>query len=123
MSEQTSTSEQRPPSNRRRKLAETIHIPADPLLDATAAAVEADLSLSAWWQAVASGRMPLPCYPTPRSPRWFASEIKAAVLRTRALPMEQAAERLRKKAETEKSARTARKIADGEIQQAETTEI
>jgi hypothetical protein len=37
--------------------------------------------------------------------------------------MEQAAERLRKKAETEKSARTARKIADGEIQQAETTEI
>jgi hypothetical protein len=63
MSEQTSTSEQRPPSNPRRKLAESTHIPADPLLDATAAAAEADLSLSAWWQAVATGRMPLPCYP------------------------------------------------------------
>jgi len=59
--------------------------------------------------------MPPPVYPAPRSPRWFTSEIKAAVLRTRALPMEQAAERLRKKMETEKAARAARKIADSEV--------
>ena len=120
MSEQTSTTEQRPPASRRRKLSETTHIPADPLLDCKAAAVEADMSLSAWWQAVAQGRMPLPCYPTPRSPRWFASEIREAVLRTRALPMEQAAERLRKKMETEKAARAARKIADSEVPPEET---
>ncbi len=67
-----------------------MNIPTtDRPLIAKDAAAEAGLSLAAFWRAVASGRMPSPVYPLPRAPRWFASEIRAALNKTRALPSEQ----------------------------------
>jgi predicted DNA-binding transcriptional regulator AlpA len=59
---------------------------ADPLLPPKAAAVEVGLSLPAYWKAVAAGLFPAPCYPSPRSPRWFRSELIAAVQSRRMLP-------------------------------------
>lgn len=62
-------------------------------LTAREAAVAAGLSLSAFWRAVSDGRLPAPVYPLPRAPRWFASEMRAAMLKTRALPAEAKAAR------------------------------
>jgi predicted DNA-binding transcriptional regulator AlpA len=69
------------------------HNPAEIPLDAETAAPVAGLSLGAFWRAVAAGRMPAPVYPMPRAPRWYASEIRAAMEQTRCLPRNQAAAR------------------------------
>lgn len=53
------------------------------------AAREAGLSLAAFWRSVADGRLPAPCYPAPRTPRWFRSELRDALEKTRALPAAQ----------------------------------
>lgn len=58
-------------------------------MDTRQAAEFVGLSLAAFWRAVGSGRLPAPMYPSPRSPRWFADELKAAMEATRALPREQ----------------------------------
>jgi predicted DNA-binding transcriptional regulator AlpA len=55
-------------------------VPRDPPLTAKEAAAEAGLSRAAFWRACRAGRLPSPCYPLPRAPRWFASEIRAALL-------------------------------------------
>ena len=60
---------------------------------AEAAAAEVGLSLPAFWRAVGSGRLPRPVYPAPRAPRWFRSELRAALEATRALPAEAKAAR------------------------------
>jgi predicted DNA-binding transcriptional regulator AlpA len=69
------------------------HNPAEIPLDAETAAPVAGLSLGAFWRAVAAGRLPAPVYPMPRAPRWYASEIRAAMEQTRCLPRNQAAAR------------------------------
>jgi predicted DNA-binding transcriptional regulator AlpA len=69
------------------------HNAAEIPLDAETAAPVAGLSLGAFWRAVAAGRMPAPVYPMPRAPRWYASEIRAAMEQTRCLPRNQAAAR------------------------------
>jgi predicted DNA-binding transcriptional regulator AlpA len=65
----------------------------DPLLPARDAADEVGLSLAGFWRAVAAGRLPAPVYPAPKSPRWRASELRAALEQTRALPREAMARR------------------------------
>jgi|GEM_PF-1914185 len=68
-------------------------LPVDPPLDARRAAVVAGLSLPAFWRGVAAGRLPKPVYPASRAPRWYASEIRAALEATRAIPREAMAAR------------------------------
>jgi predicted DNA-binding transcriptional regulator AlpA len=65
----------------------------DPLLPAREAADEVGLSLAGFWRAVAAGRLPAPVYPSSKSPRWRASELRAALEQTRALPREALARR------------------------------
>jgi predicted DNA-binding transcriptional regulator AlpA len=65
----------------------------DRLLTAREAAEAVGLSLAGLWRGVAAGRLPCPVYPLPKSPRWRASELLAAVEATRALPREQMARR------------------------------
>lgn len=65
----------------------------DTPLTAEAAAAEVGLSLPAFWRNVGAGRLPAPVYPAPRAPRWFRSELRAALEATRALPREQMAKR------------------------------
>jgi predicted DNA-binding transcriptional regulator AlpA len=66
---------------------------ADPPLTAKEAAAAVGLSLGAFWRAVASNRLPLPVYPLPRAPRWFASELREALDALRQKPTEAKAER------------------------------
>ena len=61
---------------------------ADRPLKAKEAAVEAGLSLAAFWRAVAAQRLPMPVYPLPRAPRWYRSEIRVAIQATRMMPAE-----------------------------------
>jgi predicted DNA-binding transcriptional regulator AlpA len=63
------------------------------LLAAKEAAAEVRLSLPAFWKQVAGGRLPAPVYPSPRAPRWLRSELRAAVMGTRALPRDQSVAR------------------------------
>jgi predicted DNA-binding transcriptional regulator AlpA len=65
----------------------------DPLLPAREAADEVGLSLAGFWRAVAAGRLPAPLYPSPKTPRWRASELRAALEQTRCLPRVAAARR------------------------------
>jgi predicted DNA-binding transcriptional regulator AlpA len=58
-------------------------------LDARESAAEVGLCLSGFWRAVAKRRLPPPVYPLPKAPRWFRSELRAAMEQTRALPREQ----------------------------------
>lgn len=51
------------------------------------------LSIPAFWRAVSAGRLPAPVYPASRAPRWFRSELRAALEATRALPRDQVAAR------------------------------
>lgn len=75
----------------------------DAPLTAEASAAEVGLSMPAFWRAVAAKRLPSPVYPAPRAPRWFRSELRAALEATRALPREQMAAR--------RTARLAEKVA------------
>ena len=52
------------------------------------AAARIGISLPALYQQVAAGRLPAPCYPAPRAPRWSSDELDAAVEKTRMLPSE-----------------------------------
>jgi len=60
----------------------------EPLLDVRQAAALLNQSVPSIWRAVATGRLPLPVYPTARSPRWVPAELRAALEATRALPAE-----------------------------------
>lgn len=64
----------------------------DPI-DSKAARAAAGLSAPAFWRAVAAGRLPAPFYPAPRAPRWYRSEIRAALAATRAMPADAKAAR------------------------------
>ncbi|MDE2328982.1 AlpA family transcriptional regulator [Acidiphilium sp.] len=66
---------------------------SDTPLTAKQACLVAGLSIAAFWRAVREKRMPAPVYPLPRAPRWFESEIRAALMKTRKLPSEAMAER------------------------------
>jgi predicted DNA-binding transcriptional regulator AlpA len=61
----------------------------DQLLTAKESASEVRLSVPGFWRAVSSGRLPQPVYPMARAPRWFRSELRAAIELTRAMPREQ----------------------------------
>jgi predicted DNA-binding transcriptional regulator AlpA len=61
---------------------------SDPPLTAREAAAAVGLSLAAFWRAVAADRLPSPVYPLPRAPRWFASELRAALNALRQKPTE-----------------------------------
>jgi predicted DNA-binding transcriptional regulator AlpA len=63
------------------------HVAETPI-NAREAAVAAGLALSTFLKQVAAERMPAPFYPAPRAPRWYPSEIKAALEATRARPVE-----------------------------------
>jgi predicted DNA-binding transcriptional regulator AlpA len=69
----------------------------DKLLTADAAARLLNISLASLWRAVAADRLPNPVYPAARAPRWYQSELLAAVEKTRAMPREAMAERRRAK--------------------------
>ena len=62
-------------------------------LGAREAAALLNMSLAGFWKGVRLKRLPDPVYPLPRSPRWFPSELREALLKTRAAPAEQAAAR------------------------------
>ena len=64
----------------------TVEVPTDPPLTAKQGSIVAGLSLAAFWRAVAAGRLPNPVYPLPKAPRWFASEIREAMLGLRMRP-------------------------------------
>jgi len=59
------------------------------LLTAQEAALAVRLSVRAFWRAVAARRLPAPVYPMSKAPRWFASELREALVATRALPSQQ----------------------------------
>jgi predicted DNA-binding transcriptional regulator AlpA len=65
----------------------------DRLLDAEKSAEFCDIALPTLWVQVRTGRLPAPVYPAPRAPRWWESELREAIMLTRALPAEQAAKR------------------------------
>jgi predicted DNA-binding transcriptional regulator AlpA len=65
----------------------------DPLLPPREAAQKLGISLSSFWRQVARGSLPEPMYPAPKAPRWRATELLAAVEKTRARPREQMAKR------------------------------
>ncbi len=60
----------------------TVEVP----VAAPMAAQGAGCCLAAFWRAVGAGRLPAPVYPAARAPRWYPSEIRAALEATRALP-------------------------------------
>ena len=60
-------------------------------LKKTAAFLGVDVSTV--WKGVNEGRLPAPVYAAPRAPRWFRSELIAALEATRALPRDAAAAR------------------------------
>jgi predicted DNA-binding transcriptional regulator AlpA len=47
------------------------------------------LSRPSFWRGVTVGPLPKPFYPTPKCPRWWPSELRAAMEKTRASPTEQ----------------------------------
>jgi predicted DNA-binding transcriptional regulator AlpA len=65
----------------------------DKLLDAEQSAEFCGIALPTLWVQVRNKRLPSPVYPAPRAPRWWQSELREAVMRTRAVPAEQAAAR------------------------------
>ena len=67
--------------------------PTELPLDAKSSALTVGLSLAGFWRAVRHGRLPSPVYPLPKAPRWYPSELRAASMKTRALPANQAAAR------------------------------
>jgi hypothetical protein len=74
------------------------------------------LSLPAFWRAVAGGRLPSPVYPAPRAPRWYVSEIRAALAGTRALPAEaKASRRAARLAEAQHHRRAASRAGADEV--------
>lgn len=68
-------------------------LPADPPLMAREAAAVVGVSLATFWRGVGSGRLPSPVYPMPRAPRWFGSELRAALDGLRQTPREAMAAR------------------------------
>lgn len=60
----------------------------DPLLTARQSVDELNISLPAFWKAVAEGRPPTPLYVLPRAPRWRLSELRAVSEGNRMLPAE-----------------------------------
>jgi predicted DNA-binding transcriptional regulator AlpA len=72
------------------------HDPADDKLLTVADAAEfVGLSVAGFWRAVAAGRMPDPVYPAAAAPRWFRSEVRAALLASRCKPAQAQAARRR----------------------------
>jgi predicted DNA-binding transcriptional regulator AlpA len=68
-------------------VTEDMRAPArDPLLPAKAACRHVGLSYAAFYRAIAEGRMPKPCYPARKAPRWYQSELDTAVKATRLMP-------------------------------------
>ncbi len=68
-------------------------LPNDPPVTVKIAAAAAGCSIPSFWRGVAEGRLPAPVYPAPRAPRWYLSEVRAALNATRALPAEAKAAR------------------------------
>lgn len=60
------------------------------------------------WRGVNAGRLPKPCYPSPRAARWNVAEVLQALERTRALPREAAARRRAERIAREHKAAAAR---------------
>jgi predicted DNA-binding transcriptional regulator AlpA len=67
--------------------------PLENPVDAKKAAQLCGLSDATFQRGVKTGWLPLPVYPMPRSPRWFPSELRAAMLRRRKTPTEAKEER------------------------------
>ena len=82
-----------PPTHVERSSGGDRRVRDDPPLTAREAAAQVGLSLPAFWCGVGAGRLPKPTYPAPRAPRWFPSELRAALEVTRALPSEAKAAR------------------------------
>jgi predicted DNA-binding transcriptional regulator AlpA len=77
----------------RRRPAPPDSILADPPMTAKQAAAMVGITVSAFWRAVGAERLPAPVYPLPKAPRWFGSELRAALDATRAMPRDQMAAR------------------------------
>ncbi len=66
---------------------------SDRLLTVAQSAGWTGLSRAAFWRAVRDGRLPAPVYPAPRAPRWFLSELRAAIEGLRQMPAQAMAAR------------------------------
>ena len=64
-----------------------------PLLTAKQLAVRYKISVQSVWRAVGEKRFPDPIYVAPRSPRWIAAEVDAALASHRRSPKEAKAAR------------------------------
>lgn len=72
--------------------------PEDTMIRAPEAAKVLGLSVAAFWRGVRDGRFPLPCYVSPRSPRWWLGELRSALEAHRMRPADAVARRRRKAA-------------------------
>jgi hypothetical protein len=77
---------------------------ADALLTAREAAALSRLSVPAFWKNVGTGRLPAPVYPALRAPRWWRSQLVAAINATACMPVENKARRRKAKLERERAA-------------------
>jgi predicted DNA-binding transcriptional regulator AlpA len=69
----------------------------DTLLTAEQAAEMLGLTRAALYQAVAAGRLPNPCYPASRAPRWWKARLIEAVNATEMRPRDAKAARRKAK--------------------------
>lgn len=66
----------------------------DELLQAAEAARFCGIALPTFWRSVRDERLPAPIYPAARAPRWFKSELRAALERSRARPVDNMVRRM-----------------------------
>lgn len=93
MKDEPGTAAAFPPPRVERSGGGSYRVSCDLPLTAKDAAAQVGLSLPAFWRSVGTGRLPKPVYAAPRAPRWFSSELRAALEATRALPAEAKAAR------------------------------
>ena len=60
-----------------------IYGPLGPPLNAAQGAARLGMSKSTFLRAVKGGILPAPFYPSPRSARWYGTELDEAILKTR----------------------------------------
>ena len=92
----------------RHGLLDSTTLPATPVVDdelltAKEAANFVKLSIAAFWRNVCNRRLPEPVYPAPRAPRWWRSQLRLALERTRALPSDAKVARRQKRIAEERA--------------------
>jgi predicted DNA-binding transcriptional regulator AlpA len=81
-----------------------------PVDKSEARALCGNLPESTFDRNVASGRLPAPIYPAPRSPRWYPSELRAAITGHRMLPAQAKEERRQARLTRERKQHTEKRV-------------